>query len=124
MSDNAEISKALAAVRDNPLGNDPPRWAPFDEYTCAFIRNPYGGHVAQFRTNTERDYAIAAVNSAPVLAAEVERLTALLAAARVAVEALPELHEFGCRSGQHGGRCDCNALEYKTEIRRAVGLEG
>ena len=60
--------------------------------------------------------------------AELDRLTAQLAAARVAVEALPTYyHEASCGIECGHKDCDCPA-EYgetkRTEARRAVGLEG
>lgn len=70
------------------------------------------------------------------LAAEVERLSALLAAARVAVEKWPTtMHSQHCcgwnaAEGDEPDRivnCDCHAWKIdkaRTEARRAVGLEG
>jgi len=122
------VRLAIAAVKANPLSEVSPRWASFDEYTCAFIRNPHGGHVAQFRTNTERDYALAAVKAAPVLVAEVERLTAQLAAARAAVAELPmDGHRIDCPAldpDEEDRRCECSMMATIEEARRAVGLEG
>ena len=139
------IQEALAAVRANPPHSASPLpWANDDE-GALYCRSGYQlgrakGHARHIR---------AAVNAAPVLAAEVERLqgeveaerqagitlgSALfekldflqgqLAAYRLAVEALPELHPERCANGH---QCHCGAVKAnkaRTEARRAVGLEG
>ena len=79
------IQEALAAVRANPPHEESPLpWANDDE-GALYCRSGYQlgrakGHARHIR---------AAVNAAPVLAAEVERLQGLLAAARVAVGKMP-----------------------------------
>ena len=72
-------------------------------------------------------------DEAGALVAEVERLTALLAAARVAVDVWPvPAHSFYCGywlgpEGYDSRLCDCDVEQRKgdrTHARRAVGLEG
>jgi hypothetical protein len=118
-----EVRLALAAVKANPA--HPQNTLPWDDCNGE-VRASDGVAVcdASFR---DAAHIAAAVNAAPVLAAEVERLTALLAAARVAVEALPEYyHEASCGIECGHGDCCCPA-EYgetkRTAARRAVGLE-
>ena len=118
------IQEALAAVRANPPHSASPLpWANDDE-GALYCRSGYQlgrakGHARHIR---------AAVNAAPVLAAEVERLQGLLAAARVAVERLHERECYPtCRSVTHGHSCTCGAVSHNDDItkaRRAVGLEG
>ena len=126
-----EISKALAAVRDNP---------PNPLYPLPWCGN--GTYVEDALADTvascdgeELSACIAArVNSAPVLAAEVERLTALLAATRVAVAGIGlAFCSDACQSvspspGGFGwiGNCHCGAVGSnvaRTKARRAVGLD-
>jgi hypothetical protein len=95
--------------------------------------DPRGGWMAQILVRDDKEAqlvrtsiakTVAAVNAAPVLAAEVERLTALLAAARVAVEKLYTECRHDCACVNLLGRdCDCGAA-IAIELRRAVGLDG
>ena len=65
-------------------------------------------------------YIVAAVNAAPVLIAEVERLQAVVEAARVAVEAIKP-HHSPCNMG-----CNCDHCKSDFALfiaRRALGLE-
>ena len=119
------IQEALAAVRANPPHSASPLpWANDDE-GALYCRSGYQlgrakGHARHIR---------AAVNAAPVLAAEVERLQGLLAAARVAVEKWPvPVHTDACSGWRDPDMdfagCDCGAdVEdaARTKARRAVG---
>jgi hypothetical protein len=118
-----KVQEALAAVRDNqPHRLTPLPWSQEDppgERVVAGDRS----FAADCSTDEDAAHIAAAVNAAPVLAVEVERLQGLLAAARVAVAELPEYyHEASCGHGD----CCCPA-EYgetkRTAARRKVGLE-
>lgn len=72
----------------------------------------------------DASHIAAAVNAAPHLLAEVDRLRAQLAAAREAVAALPEhVHELGCRLGSwERCGCDCDAPSAINAASLALGL--
>ena len=94
-----------------------------------------GQIVAAFEWSDDRTAAVQAVNEAPALRARVPELEAQLAAARVAVDALPQYpHHDSCKSRATyllrnppiKAGCDCGADEAnaaRTEARRALGLE-
>lgn len=115
------VRLALAAVRDNPLPTDS---------TSPWSANAYlwsGEKRVPMNSLHVRAHIAAAVNAAPVLAAEVERLQGLLAAARVAVEKMHERECYpSCRSVTHGHSCTCGAVSHNddiTEARRALASE-
>jgi hypothetical protein len=115
---NTEISKALAALKANQ--------APFALPVMSFGRADLADAGEAFVTACNgvevQRHIVAAVNSAPVLAAEVERLQGLLAAARVAVEALPTYREDHIRMQLDiDDIIEINAAV--KSVRRAVGLE-
>lgn len=74
-----EISKVLAAVRDNP----PPFALPLLPTGRSSVSSTDGSACGSFSDVDVRDCAMASVNSAPILAAEVERLQGLLSSAGV-----------------------------------------
>ena len=125
------VRLALAAVRDNPPHEESPLpWAGEGPRVIG-----HNGIAVCYADEKDAAHIAAAVNSAPVLAAEVERLTALLAAARVAVAGIGlAFCSDACRSvspspGGFGwiGNCHCGAVGSnfaRTKARRAVGLEG
>ncbi len=114
------VRLALAAVRDNqPDTESPLLWQQTDRRT---VVDADGDFVARCATEADAAHIAAAVNAAPILAAEVERLRGLLAAARVAVEALPELHPERCVNGH---QCHCGAVKAnkaRAEARAALGV--
>jgi hypothetical protein len=106
------VRLALAAVKANPLPADS---------TSPWSANAYlwsGEKRVPMNSLHVRAHIAAAVNAAPVLAVEVERLNALLAAARVAVESRG--HDTRCNAfADNAADCGCG---YR-EASRAVGLE-
>ena len=146
---DSAVSKALAALKANPpsIYTPAPWWV--KNPVCERVYASNHTFAADCSTDEDAAHIAAAVNAAPVLAAEVERLqgeveaerqagitlgSALfekldflqgqLAAYRLAVEALPELHPERCANGH---QCHCGAVKAnkaRTEARRAVGLEG
>lgn len=122
------VRLALAALKANPL----PFASPLLPHGWASMHTENDFFEASCTAVGGRDAIIAAVNAAPVLAAEVERLQGLLAAARVAVELWPvPIHADRCagwndQDGDFAGcNCDCAAVDAaRTAARRAVGLEG
>lgn len=127
MSDNTEIAKALAAIKTAaPSPETPLPWSESPGHIEYGLKDADGLHVGSFRFKQDRDYAKVCVNAAPVLAAEVERLQGLLAAARVAVEAIPwQPHTMAC--GRAGNGCDCyggRCNNARTEARRYFAAVG
>lgn len=124
------VRLALAAVRDNPALSPLP-WR--DKSGAIWGAN---GLLADGLYADDAGHICAAVNAAPILAAEVERLQGLLAAARVAVAKVPVLyrHHHDCASlntylfrnppQSPPCNCACEAVnKAQLEARRAVGLE-
>jgi hypothetical protein len=115
---DSPVRLALAALKANPATSPLP-WAADD----TTVRDDCRMGLAYWADPEDAAHIAAAVNAAPVLAAEVERLTALLAAARVAVEKLYTECRHDCACVNLLGRdCDCGAA-IAIELRRAVGLE-
>jgi hypothetical protein len=129
------MSREVAAAGDGPVrlalaalkANQAPFALPVMSFGRADLADAGEAFVTACNGVEVQRHIVAAVNSAPVLAAEVERLQGLLAAARVAVEALHERECYpSCRSVTHGHSCTCGAVSCNddiTELRRAVGLE-
>jgi hypothetical protein len=116
------VRLALAAVRDNPLNPDSPLpWRGFGR----LVLDRSGNVVCRY-IYADRDCTpgiAAAVNAVTILATEVERLTARLAAARAVTKKLWTECRHDCACVNLTGRdCDCGA-EIAIELRRAVGLE-
>ena len=122
------VRLALAALKANPPHHQSP--LPWQRKWPSDVAAADGTMVVDFAMVADAAHIAAAVNAAPVLAAEVDRLTAQLEAARVAVEKVLAVHTRDCAS--HGyvtltpitkWECDC-AARFVAEARRAVGLEG
>jgi hypothetical protein len=108
------VRLALAALKANP----PPFALPLIELGRAYLADANEVFVTACDGMDVQRHIAAAVNAAPVLAAEVERLNALLAAARVAVESRG--HDTRCNAfADNAADCGCG---YR-EASRAVGLE-
>ena len=114
------VNEAIAAVKANPPNPESPLpWrrkdggigevlAADDSLVCEMAVDEDAAHIA------------AAVNAAPVIIAEVERLRAQLEAARVAVEAIKP-HHSPCNMGCNCDRCKSDFA--MLIARRALGLE-
>ena len=114
------VQEALAAVRDNPNDDESPLpWRADDTFVFAAD----GTAAAHWVKHSRARHIAAAVNAAPVLAAEVERLQGLLAAARWKVEQLPRYEEHMCTIEVLGANDLDLANEALDRARRAVGLE-
>ena len=101
------VRLAIAAVKANPPDADYPQpWADNGRY----IDDAVGDTVANCDSHTSAAHIAAAVNAAPLLIAEVERLQAVVDAARVAVEALT-VHSRPLMPADW------------VDVRRALGLE-
>lgn len=129
MTDNSVVQKAIAAVKANPPddGSEMP-W----KARKANVYDSNGEDVADCDSPQDAAHIAAAVNAAPVLIAEVERLRAVVDAARVAVEKWPEpVHSRFCDHSCGAGctnhqPCNCGhatQVAARTEARRALGLE-
>lgn len=112
------IDEAIAAVKANPPLSPLP-WR--DKSGAIWGAN---GLLADGLYADDAKCARARVNAAPVLVAEVERLQAVVEAARVAVEKWKPAHSEMCGRVCHSNCCahtESNAA--RTEARRALGLE-
>ena len=124
------VRLALAALKANPPHPDSPLpWGcnPAIDAICDTGGN--GSAVAFVILRQDESHIAAAVNAAPILAAEVERLTAQLEAARVAVGKWRFRECCACcnDAGNENAQCYADAVENdanRDEARRAVGLEG
>lgn len=126
------VNEAIAAVKANPPDDESPLpWS----ISCKFLEDANGGDVAGFGYDTDIECAHARIAAAPLLVAEVERLQAVVEAARVAVARIGSVHcSDACRSmspapGGYGwiGTCHCGAVGSnfaRVAARRALGLEG
>lgn len=118
------VRLAIAAVKANP----PHPESPMPWYGCQFtgvLRDGDSNELADSLTVNDSLHIAAAVNAAPVLIAEVERLQAVVEAARVAVAEMRQDHRSDCARiilGQWGRECDCGWAEILV-ARRALGLE-
>jgi hypothetical protein len=122
---DSAVQEALAALKANPPhDNNPLPWhfAETDDQGCDVI-SAFDVHVASECYYKSAAHIAAAVNAAPVLAAEVERLQGLLAAARWKVEQLPRYEEHMCTIEVLGANDLDLANEALDRARRAVGLE-
>lgn len=109
------VNEAIAAVKANPPLNPLP-WREDD----SVVRSANSNAVAQWAEWADAGHIAAAVNAAPLLIAEVERLQAVVEAARVAVEAIKP-HHSPCNMG-----CNCDHCKSDFALliaRRALGLE-
>lgn len=114
------VNEAIAAVKANPPLNPLP-WREDD----SVVRSANSNAVAQWAEWADAAHIAATVNAAPILIAEVERLQAALAAARVAAGNLPPYPHTQLRCSPSEG-CHCTSDASNTariEARRALGLE-
>lgn len=121
------VRLAIAAVKANPPLNPLP-WREDD----SVVRSANSNAVAQWAEWADAAHIAAAVNAAPLLIAEVERLQAVVEAAREAVDCWPvPPHSFYCgfwrgSDGYDSRLCDCDVEQRRHDrahARRALGLE-
>ena len=122
------VNEAIAAVKSNPPSKI--TRTPWGLVHCIVV--DADGLTVCEASFSDAAHIAAAVNAAPVLIAEVERLQTVVEAARVAVEKWPGMeHSEFCRGwfvpGDDRTECTCGAWHHEkalADLRRALGLEG
>lgn len=129
------VNEAIAAVKSNqPHDESPLPWRAAPAVHLCNVLSANDEAVATQFWYSDAAHIAAAVNAAPLLVAEVERLQAVVEAARVAVARIGSVHcSDACRSmspapGGYGwiGTCHCGAVGSnfaRVAARNALGLE-